>query len=350
MVALFVFSLTPFPNYDFYSVIKGWYGNNILKYIVLKPQDMASQWAANSGIISVMYLILFFASIQARVFSEGRHIRNERKGLVIQQPKMANENTDETEREMERNMSPPQLIRHYQKKERSMIVRLPVYTDRRDFTVKSNPRNYLDEIRLLLIYRFFNKIPLIILFIDAAIDPGFIKLIQMAICIIYLSQVNRIYWYTRYFWIGIGIFYYILTFILALYQIPIVIVGDPGTKWGNQAWTAPLMMFFGLTAMSSPGRIVLSVLVFASYYIQDRIFLTTDYIFFVNCLVNERERRRNQQARNRAFLAAQLVKRFAERSYLKKRRDMNMKALKEYQELQSTDSGSDRHFLKNMYR
>jgi hypothetical protein len=350
MIVLFVFTLQPAPTYDLYAIFRNW-SAKMFNYIVLKPQDIIAKSVATPGVISVMYLVLFFAFMQAKVFSERRHLYSSTKHKPNEEKEKRSSNPPDSEKsdeDREREMDPPQLIRHYQKKQGSLHVRLPVYSTKRDFTVKSNPRNYYDEFRLLFFYRIFNKIPLILFFIDAAITPGFIKVVQMALCLIYFNQINRIYWKTRYFWVGIGAFYYIILFILALYQIPLAVVGDPGTNWGGQLWTAAVMRFFGLTSMADAGKIVLAVLVLSSYYIQDRIFLTEDYVFFVNLLWKERERRKLQQARNRAFLAAQLVKRFAERSYLKKRREMAMHALKNYQQVHS-DVSDRQDLLKNLY-
>jgi hypothetical protein len=342
IVVLFAFQLTPLPSYDIYANLQSWAGRKMFNYIVLRAQDIQSKPLANPGVIAVMYLVLFFAFLQSRVFAEKRHLYN---APTTSATNVSSPDADEAN---ERQMSPPQLLRHYQKKNNAMHVKLPVYSTRPDFTVRTKPRNYYDEFRLLILYRFFNKVPLIIFFIDAAVSPGFLKVVQMALSLIYFNQINRIYWKTRYFWIGLGAFYYCITMIMALYQIPLTVVGEPGTNWNGQAWTLPFMRFFGMTSMADAGKITLTVLVFASYYIQDRIFLTEDYVFFINLLWKERERRKHQQARNRAFLAAQLVKRFAERSYLKKRREMAMKALKDYQR-HTDDSSHGQDSLKKMY-
>jgi hypothetical protein len=328
---------------------ESWNWKSIFKYVVLWTHDIDNIPIKASPIIIIMYVILFFMALQARVFFE-RRLPKQTGAVSLQ----VDDHMIKDKEEDEDAMDPPTLLAHYQKKRGKMHVSLPHPknsdgTPLHDFTLKSNPRNYFEELKLLIVYRGFPKVVMVIVFIDATIKASLFGMLQMVLCLVYLNLGNHVYWRTKKFWVWLGVFYYVYILVEAMYQIPLTVLSDDPAGWiPNQDWPKYLTMFLGLTEFSDI-NIMFSVFIIVLFYIQDKIFESKEYILFVNYLMKQRKRRKKRRLRNKAFRAAQILKRFAEQAYLTKRRKLNMDALKKYKEVQASNKIEDKTLLRDLY-
>jgi hypothetical protein len=354
MLVLYVSTMLqklPVPVVERYLIFltDEWQGKITFKYVVLWTHDIDNIPIKASPIIIIMYVILFFMALQARVFFEKKSVDTKPSTLHVD---------DGKEKDEEENldaMDPPTLLTYFQKKQGGkMHVSLPHPknadgTPVRDFTVRSDPRNLYDELKLLLVFRGFPKLVMVVVFVDATIKASLIGIVQMVLCLVFLNLGNHVYWRTRKFWIWLGIFYYAYCVIEALFQIPLTVVDTNPEKWmPGKTWPKLLTGFVGLTEFS-PTNIVFSVIIITLFYIQDKIFISKDYALFINYLMRQRNRRKKRRDRNKAFRAAQIFKRFAEQAYLTKRRILNMEALKRYKVVQSSNKLEDKTLLKDLY-
>ncbi|KAG2378188.1 hypothetical protein C9374_008331 [Naegleria lovaniensis] len=247
MLILFFFRLNIVQSLQFYGTMM-----NIpvfSRYIILNLGG-SSDVNNTEYIVAILYLMMFFMALQARVFFKGMYARVQH--IEISQP--------EKLPKRERGELVSKFLERTQKVEGNLIVQLDssslvrrnIDTGKiekiKDFTSPENQKKLWYKIKLF-IYRFFCFLVLIVMFIDAAIDSTVIKLVQMVLCLFYLNLFNRIYWRSVPFWRGIGIFYFISFVIDAIYQIPIVLLGDP-INWSSDndttGWVNNVCVLFGL--------------------------------------------------------------------------------------------------------
>jgi hypothetical protein len=334
MIVLYVFKLEKFPIFDLYAVLTNWKGSMIFKWVVLRPQDFAGGAFAADFIVIILYCILFFMALQTRVyFNEGVH-------RALKLAKRSNHDEEETE---DPTKIPASLILHNTQKEQNHLhVKCPVPETNervRDFTSTAKSRNIVDWIKLMVVFRGFPVIVLVVVFIDASVKPSFIKLLQMTICLFYINFLEQLRWRSKSYWRWLGIFYYCALILQAVYQIPVVMVGTPLVwqldKAGNPTKAAKalsqLFNAIGLKKVSITD-LWLSILVLVLFYIQDKIFdLNPDYLFFLNFLTRQRDKRKKLRIRNKTFRAAQIFRRYVEITFIQSRRKRNMEAIKAYE-------------------
>lgn len=340
MIVLYFFKLEKFPLFDLYSWLTKWKGSIMFRYVILRPQDFAGGTYAEDFIISVLYSILFFMALQTRVYlnkSEAARILFQRETFepTVHIGAMPEAVTSKTPASV--------ILYKRQQEDKKLHVECPIIgaKGRRDFTESRKRRNWIDWLRLMVVFRGFPLLVLVVVFIDATLSPSFLKLIQMTICLFYLNSLEQLRWKSKRYWRWLGIFYYCVLILQALFQIPLVLIGDP-TTWtpsgeetkGSQ-WAARIMNTIGLRE-GSIKSLSLSIVVLALFYIQSKIFdLNPDYLFFLNFLVRQRKRRKKLRTRNKTFRAAQIFRRYLEITFNQKRREKNMEAIKEYERINS---------------
>lgn len=353
MLILFFFRLKIVQSLQFYGTMM-----NIpvfSRYIILNLGG-TSDINNTEYIVAILYLMMFFMALQARVFFKGMYARIQH--IEISQP--------EKLPKRERGELVSKFLERTQKVDGNLIVQLDSSSlvrrniDTRkiekikDFTTPENQKKLWYKIKLF-IYRFFCFLVLIVMFIDAAIDSNVIKLVQMVLCLFYLNLFNRIYWKSVPFWRGIGIFYFISFVIDAIYQIPIVLLGDP-INWSSDndttGWVNNLCLLFGLKRRGIE-NFVSEIIVVCLYYIQILLFESEDYIHFVNLLYRENHERASKYKLNQAHRAAQILSRFSEELFSEKRREANRSALKSFHEVNKASDFQTfydrKHMLKDEY-
>ena len=346
MLILFFFRLKIVQSLQFYDIVM-----NIpvfSRYIIVNINDATS---GTQYIGAILYLMLFFMSLQSRIFFKSMYAKAQH--IEISQPEKL------PKRERGENVS--DFLKRTQKVDGSLIVRLDTTSlvvknmdngrvERiKDFTTEQEQKKWWNWMKVV-VYRFFCFIVLIVMFIDAAIDANVIKLVQMVLCLFYLNLFNRLYWKSVSFWRGIGIYYFISFFIYGVYQIPIVLIGDPST-WGA-SWVSNVCKLFGLKRHSL-NTMASEIVVVCLYYLQIILFESEDYIHFVNLLHRECHERTTKYKRNQGYRAAQILSRFAEELFSEKRRDANRYALRSFHQLnKNSDFQSfynQKHLLKEEY-
>ncbi|KAL9644447.1 hypothetical protein ABK040_016574 [Willaertia magna] len=331
MLILFFFRLEIVQSLQFYDAIVN--TKIVSTYIVLTAYSSSVN---GEFIVAILYIILYFTSLQARVFFKKMYMKTQR--VEMEQPIKL------PKRERDENVS--NFLFRTQQEEQSLIVTLDtsslvfrnLQTGKiekiKDFTTEKEQLKVWNKIKLF-VYRFYCFVVLIIMFVDAAIDSTLIKLVQIVICLFYLNLFNKIYWKAKRFWIGIGIYYYLSFILYAIYQIPIAIFGDP-LNWGGTSdtngWITNLCSLFGLRRVTI-NSLVLEIIVVILYYIQNLIFDSEDYIHFINCLYKEAHERVIKYKRNKSLQSVHILQRYAEEMFNEKRREANREALRNLQKV-----------------
>lgn len=68
--------------------------------------------------------------------------------------------------------------------------------------------SWVDYLKLLLIYKNFINLVLLIVFISSAYNPSLLSMVQLSLCLVYLNLDETLTWYATKAWIWLGIYYY----------------------------------------------------------------------------------------------------------------------------------------------
>eukprot|EP00818_Percolomonas_sp_WS_P004631 CAMPEP_0117435806 /NCGR_PEP_ID=MMETSP0759-20121206/675_1 /TAXON_ID=63605 /ORGANISM="Percolomonas cosmopolitus, Strain WS" /LENGTH=2580 /DNA_ID=CAMNT_0005227373 /DNA_START=333 /DNA_END=8074 /DNA_ORIENTATION=+ len=313
ILILYIFSLRPFPPYDYTENLNA----RIFNYIKLRTfNDDEGPWY-----IVIHYIILFFMAQQTRVFWKNRgykdHVTSE-------------------------------LLEEAQTKTGQMKVWLSPPKDRVDFTLYQHKHTIYYFVKFL-IYHYTISLVLIVIFIDSAIRPSLIKLLEIALVIVFTNGSMLSFGGPKRFGCGsLGVFYFFILFLETLFQIPIVLYGDIET-WRIGSFGRNALQVIGFKELDHFGTYFIDILVIALYYFQERLFDSKGYIFYTNYVFRQSRARIFKFTLNRAFRSGRLLKVFARQLYDDHRRKTNLQALKKYQEICRAHSVTDQKVLYDLY-
>lgn len=292
---IFVFSMNPFPVYDFTKNLN----HIIFQYIRLSSANLVG-WSIR--ILICQYLILFFMAQQTISFWRNRSI---------------------TQTETSK------LLRIEQTKQKKMKVWISPPSDMVDFTL--DQRNFsLYYFLKFLLYNNLTSIVLLIIFIYAAIEPSLIRFIQIMMVVVFLTFIDLIVWKTKRIWAWLGIIYYFILLTQTIFQIPLALYGNVDS-WDISYFSKKVIEVIGFEDLSYFKNYFVDILIIALYYLQEILFDSRGYIFYTNYIYKKSKARIFKYAQNRAFRSGKLLKVYARELYDEYQRKSDLRVLKKYQ-------------------
>jgi hypothetical protein len=128
---------------------------------------------------------------------------------------------------------------------------------------------------LLFKFIFFSSFPYIVLVLifysgSAVGNASILGIFEVTLCLLYINFMERVKWSANKHWIWVGFFFWVKLMIIALYQIPFVVITFSDAKLKRKILQVGENIF-GLKILSGSNELLIEVFILAFYYIQARV-------------------------------------------------------------------------------
>eukprot|EP01080_Neovahlkampfia_damariscottae_P010191 gene10191-2610_t len=327
ILILFLFNIEsiPYKALDLYQTLNDiWpsFSSNFKHYIVLKPSDFANNQQQNYLVI--LYIILYFISLQLNLYLN-----------LNTSSSSFNNNNNSKDDILYVELSTTEILNVNQIKSGRMHVLLDKPKGI-DFTKRKGLSNLIFK---FIFFSMFPYIVLLLIFISGSAvgNASIIGIFEVTLCLLYINFMERVKWTANKHWIWIGFFFWMKLLIIAIYQIPFVII-----SFSNNDTKLKILRIgkniFGLKVLNGTyDELLIEVFILAFFYIQAKIYDSKYYIFYLNSLYEILLQSEKRHDRNIAFRSERLMISLIKNMKEEARRHENMKALKEFKGVTGKD-------------